>query len=134
PLSICGPNGKAVVSAKRETTHRAGAGQIEDPHDRLFAVIGAKHNPLAVWRDPRIVIRPWRQLQSLDSAKPVDQCAVAILLGGCRAGHVHQRAGVGDTELRGGASRAEHDLAASDALDDRYRSSRDRQCLTSNGT
>src|SRR5262249_28481090 len=80
PFAIRGPDGEAIVSAKRDALHRGATPQRVHVGIGLLAVIDAERDAGAVGRDPRVRIHPRWQVQSFnDPPGAIDQGKIMSL-------------------------------------------------------
>ena len=56
-LAVRRPDGHTIAASQREPARRACARHVVDPHDGVLAIVAAEGDPLAVWRQTRVLVR-----------------------------------------------------------------------------
>src|SRR5438046_522079 len=64
-LAVRRPDGHTIAASQGESA-RACARHVIDPHDGVLAIVTADGDPLAVWRQTRVLVRAGRKLQRLN--------------------------------------------------------------------
>src|SRR5205814_5191651 len=72
-LAVRRPDGYTIAASQRETPHGPCARHVVDPHIDVLAIVGAEGDPLAVWRQTRVLVRARRKLQRRNRPVSIDQ-------------------------------------------------------------